>query len=169
MQRLLMAVIAAGILMTFPAGLRAQQVTSTSIPCQTFFSEFVVGAKSDTLWSRLNTTQTLADIMGLEFRAGLKKTVEVGDAAYMRSERDTGKVILSYVKRRTEMRFVFEPDSGMYFSEDVWNLTPQGATQTRVTFLRRRTLFTAQVTTEIADQLKIYNETIARLKSIAKN
>jgi len=169
MQRFLMAVIVAGILMILPAGLRAQQISNNSIPCQSYYSEFIISAKSDTIWSRLNTTQTLADILGLEFRAGKNKMVDVGDAASMWSERDTGKVMLSYVKRRTEMRFVFEPDSGLYVSEDTWKLYPMGATQTRVTFLRRRTLFTAQPTSEIADQLKIYNETVDRVNAAASH
>jgi len=168
MQRFLKAVICAGILMAFPVGLSAQQVVSTAVPCQSFYSEFIMNVKSDTVWARLNTTQTLSEILGLEFRAGEKKMVEVGNAASMWSEHDTGKVILSYVKRRTEMRFVFEPDSGTYFFQDVWKLYQMGGSQTRVQFTRLRTLFTSQSTSELSDQLRIYNETVERVKSIAR-
>jgi len=170
MKRLLMVASITGLmaLLLAPAGVSAQQVTNVSIPCQSYYSEFMVSARSDTIWARLNTTSTLSQIMGMDFRAGLRKMVDVGDAASMWSERDTGKVILSFVTRRTEMHFVFEPDSGTYFNEDQWKLYPIGTSQTRVTLLRRRTLYTPQPTTEIADQSKYFSDMIARLIAIAE-
>jgi hypothetical protein len=146
----------------------AQQIVSQSIPCESYYCEFTVNARPDTVWARLNTTQSLAQILGFDLLAGLPKMVEIGNAASLSSESDTGILVLTFLRRRTEMRFTFESDSGLYISHDQWQLFPYAGNQTMVHFLRRRNIYIPQTDVEVAQQEKLIQATIQRLKSLAE-
>jgi len=130
--------------------------------------EFTINAKSDSVWVKLNTPQTLAEILAMNLRGGARKLVEVGDAATMTTEHDTGAVVLTYVKRRTEMRFVFEPDSGTYLWQDIWKLNQIGASQTRIIFERRYVRPAAISSGLINDITRFLQERMARLKDMVE-
>lgn len=131
-------------------------------------NEFTINAKSDSVWVKLNTPSTLAEVLGMNLRGGSRKLVEVGDAATMTTEHDTGAVILTYVKRRTEMRVVFEPDSGTYLWQDIWKLNQVGASQTRVVYERRYVRPQAIPSGLVADITTFLQERLARLKDLVE-
>jgi hypothetical protein len=145
------------------------QVINKAITGLSFSSnEFTINAKSDSVWVRLNTPNTLAQVMGFKLRGGSTKLVEVGNAASMTTEHDTGSVLLSYVKRRTEMRFIFEPDSGTYLFEDIWKLNQVGAATTKVLFERRYIRPIPISSSQISDIERFLQERIARLKELVE-
>ncbi len=145
------------------------QVISKEIMGLNFSSnEISVIAKSDSIWVKLNTPTSLSEIMGMNLRGGSKKLTEVGQAANMTTEHDTGSVILSYLKRRTEMRFIFEPDSGTYLFQDIWKLSQVGASQTKVIFERRYIRPTPITSGQISDLTRFLQERLARLKEMVE-
>jgi hypothetical protein len=145
------------------------QIVNKNIMGLSFTSdELEINAKSDSIWVKLNTPQTLADIIGMTMRGGSKKLVEVGDGVNMTTEHDTGAVILSYVKRRTEMRFVFEPDSGTFLWQDIWKLNQVGATRTKIIFERRYVRPIPITSAQIDDLTRFLKERLARLKEMVE-
>jgi hypothetical protein len=156
----------AGAIVAGPAS--AQVINKTITGLSFTSSEFNINAKSDSVWVKLNTPQTLSEVLGMNWRGGSKKLVEVGDAANMTTEHDTGAVILSYVKRRTEMRFVFEPDSGTFLWQDIWKLNQVGASQTKVVFERRYVRPVPIPSGQISEYTQFLQERLARLKEMVE-
>jgi hypothetical protein len=145
------------------------QIINKTITGLSFTSnEFSINAKSDSVWVKLNTPQSLSEVLAMNLRGGARKLVEVGDAANMTTEHDTGAVILSYVKRRTEMRFVFEPDSGTFLWQDIWKLNQVGASQTKVVFERRYIRPVAIPSGQISDLIRFLQERLAKLKEMVE-
>jgi hypothetical protein len=166
MARFSFIILSIGVILT---GSVSSQVINKAITGLSFASnEFTINAKSDSVWLRLNTPTTLVEIMGMNLRGGAKKLVEVGNAATITTEHDTGVVILSYVKRRTEMRFVFEPDSGTYLFQDIWKLNQVGGNQTKVIFERRYIRPIPISSGKIADLEHFVQERLARLKEMVE-
>ena len=150
-------------------GTTSGQVINKAITGMSFSTnEFTVNAKSDSLWGKLNTPKTLAEIMGMTLRGGSNKLTEVGTAVTMTTEHDTGVVIMTYRKGRNEIRFIFEPDSGTYLFQDVWKLKQVGANQTKVVFERRYVRPIAIPMGQIADLIRFLEEHIARLKEMVE-
>ena len=150
-------------------GLASGQIVSKAITGLSFSSnEFSINAKSDTVWGKLNTPTTLSDIMGMTLRGGPKKLVEVGNAATMTTEHDTGAVILTFRKGRNEIRFIFEPDSGTYLFQDIWKLDQVGANQTKVLFERRYVRPVTIPSNQIADIVRFLQERLVRVKELAE-
>jgi hypothetical protein len=145
------------------------QIINKSITGLSFSSnEFSINCKSDTIWGRLNTPTTLAEIMGMNLRGGSKKLVEVGNAATMTTEHDTGAIIMTYRKGRNEIRFIFEPDSGTFLFQDIWKLNQVGANQTRVTFERRYVRPVTIPSNQISDLVRFLQDAIIRLKEMVE-
>jgi hypothetical protein len=145
------------------------QVVNKAITGLSFSTnEFSINCKSDTIWGKLNTPTTLAEIMGMTLRAGSKKLTEVGNAVTMTTEHDTGAVLMTYRKGRNEIRFIFEPDSGTYLFQDIWKLNQVGANQTKVIFERRYVRPIAITSAQISDLVRFLQERIARLKEMAE-
>jgi hypothetical protein len=145
------------------------QIINKAITGLNFLSnDFMINAKSDTVWGKLNTPTTLADVMGMNLRGARNKLVEIGNGATMTTEHDTGVVLLTYIKRRTEMRFIFEPDSGTYLFQDIWKLAQVGANQTRLVFERRYVRPIPITSGQISDIGRFLQERLARLKELAE-
>ena len=149
-------------------GTTSGQVINKAITGMSFSTnEFTVNAKSDSLWGKLNTPKTLAEIMGNLYALAENDTA-VGTAVTMTTEHDTGVVIMTYRKGRNEIRFIFEPDSGTYLFQDVWKLKQVGANQTKVVFERRYVRPIAIPMGQIADLIRFLEEHIARLKEMVE-
>jgi hypothetical protein len=146
-----------------------QAVVSKDIMGSSFASnEFSIMAKSDTVWGKLNTPTTLSDVMGMKLRGGAMKLADVGSAANMVTEHDTGSVIMTYRKGRGEIRFIFDPDSGTYLFQDIWKLRQVGANQTKVLFERRYVRPIPITSSQISGIVQFLNERLARLKEMAE-
>ena len=145
------------------------QIISKAITGFSFISnDFTINTKSDSVWGKLNTPTTLADVMGMNLRGAPNKLIEIGNGAAMTTEHDTGVVLLTYLKRRTEMRFVFEPDSGTFLFQDIWKLNQVGANQTRLVFERRYVRPFPITSSQISDLGRFLQERLARLKELAE-
>ncbi len=165
MKRLIIAFAAVSLSMA-PA---SAQIINKAITGLSFSSnEFTVNCKSDTIWGKLNTPTTLAEIMGMTLRGGSKKLVEVGNAATMTTQHDTGAVMMTYRKGRNEIRFIFEPDSGTYLFQDIWKLNQVGANQTKVIFERRYVRPVTIPSNQISDLVRFLQDAIVRLKEMVE-
>jgi hypothetical protein len=165
MNRLLRVLFSTMILCELASG----QVVSKAITGLSFSSnEFTINAKSDTVWGKLNTPTTLSEVMGMTLRGGSKKMAEIGSAANMVTEHDTGSVIMTYRKGRNEIRFIFEPDSGTYLFQDIWKLNQVGANQTKVLFERRYVRPVSIPSSQISGLVQFLQEALARLKELAE-
>jgi hypothetical protein len=149
----------------------AQMVTNASNVGQIYTSEFTVNSRPDTVMMCLGNPDTLAKVMGLIYQGGAKRLFHVGDAIMMipqkerYNDRDTGVVILTYLKMRTEMRMTFEPENGNCYFEDQYKLFPAAGNGTRIVFTERYFEPASQSEGVISEQARLLREGLARLKS----
>ena len=152
----------------------AQMVTNSSTVGQVFTSEFTVNARSDTVMMRIGNPDSLAKIMGFEYKGGVKRLAHVGDVIMMipqkerYNDRDTGVIGLTYLKMRVELRLTFEPENGTYYFQDQWKFFPSAGNETRIIFTERYFEPASQSSAQITEQARLLKESLARLKAMAE-
>jgi uncharacterized protein YndB with AHSA1/START domain len=143
------------------------QVTNKKLTGQDFIGEITINASPQAVWAVLTDLQKFSGIMGLEYKGAAKKMEKVGDNAAVKFGGDTGAWILVYAKPGSELRYAWEPDNASYLCQERWLLTPAGK-GTKVSYEDRYTESGPQTAEAIAEQIKSYNQALARLKSICE-
>jgi hypothetical protein len=154
----------------------AQSVLTKSVEGEALISsEYTVNARADSIIMRLGVSDTLAQIMGYQFCSGVKRFLQIGDAIMVAPQkdkyqiRDTGIILISYVKMPVEVRFTFEPKNGAYMYQDQWNFTPSAGIQTKIVFSERYIDSQGSLSPgRIADWTRLIRERLEKLKAIAE-
>jgi uncharacterized protein YndB with AHSA1/START domain len=143
------------------------QVTNKKLTGQGFTGDVTINATPQAVWAVLTDLQKFSGIMGLEYKGAAKKMEKVGDNAPVKFGGDTGAWILVYAKPGSELRYSWEPDNGSYLCQERWILTPAGK-GTKVSYEDRYTESGAQTAEAIAEQIKSYNQALAKLKAMCE-
>jgi len=149
----------------------AQMVTNASNVGQIYTSEFTVNARPDTIMMWLGNPDTLAKIMGFVYQGGSKLLYHVGDAVMVipqkdrYNDRDTGVVLLTYFKRRVEMRLTFESENNNSYFQDQYKFFPSAGNETRIVFTERYFEPASQSDALMSEQTRLLREELARLKT----
>lgn len=143
------------------------QVTNKKLTGQDFTGEIIINASPQAVWAVLTDLQKFSGIMGIEYNGAAKKMEKVGDNAPVKFGGDIGAWILVYAKAAAELRYAWEPDNGSYLCQERWLLTPSGKS-TKVSYEDRYTESGAQTAAAIAEQIKSYNQALAKLKAICE-
>jgi uncharacterized protein YndB with AHSA1/START domain len=155
------------ILVVLMTGAGLAQVTNKKLTGQDFTGEITISAGPQAVWAVLTDWQKVSNILGLEYKGAAKKMMKVGDNAAAKYGGDTGSWILVYAKPSSELRYAWEPDNGSYLCQARWLLTPAG-NGTKVSYEDRYTESGPQTAEAIAEQIKSYNQALARLKSVCE-
>jgi len=143
------------------------QVTNKKLTGQDFTGEVMINASPQTIWAVLTDLQKFSGVMGIEYKGVAKKMEKVGDNAPVKFAGDTGSWILTFVKPGSELRYSWEPDNASYLCQERWLLTPSGK-GTKVWYEDRYTESGPQTAEAIAEQIKSYNQALARLKTLCE-
>jgi hypothetical protein len=147
-----------------------QVVVNKSVPGSVFSSEFSVSGRIDTIMKRLGDPDFLANIMGCVNRGGgSNKFARVGDAAVFAffdggRRGENGIEMLTFISALSEMRFTFQSMNGGRFFQDVYKFTPAGDNTTKILFTKRCFFYSPLSTEQAAEQIKLIEESLARLK-----
>jgi hypothetical protein len=143
------------------------QVANKKLTGQGFTGEITVNASPQAVWAVLTDLQKFSGVMGLEYKGAARKMEKVGDNAAVKYGGDPGTWILVYAKPGNELRYAWEPDNGTYLCQERWLLAPAGK-GTKVSYEDRYTESGPQTAEAIAEQIKSYNQALARLKSVCE-
>jgi hypothetical protein len=157
-----MFVITLGLILTGTNTLA--QVTNKKLTGQNFIGEVTVNATPQAVWAILTDLPKFSSVMGIEYKGAAKRLEKVGDSAPVKYGGDTGVWILVYAKPGSELRYSWEPDNGSYLCQERWILTPAGK-GTKISYEDRYTESGPQTAEAIAEQVKSYNQALARLKT----
>jgi hypothetical protein len=154
----------------------AQTVVSKTVAGQVYVSsEFVVNARPESVIMWLTNPNTLAGIMGYEFSGGVKRFFKIGDAIKITplhtafGQRDTGVILLSYVRASKEIRFTFEPENGKYIYQDQWEPLPFAGNQTKIHYCERSIDSDgAQSSSKTEECERLMRERLTKLKAIVE-
>jgi uncharacterized protein YndB with AHSA1/START domain len=165
MHRSVFAIFALGcILMSAQA---FSQVTNKKLTGQNFSGELTINATPQAVWTVLTDVQKVGSALGFEYKGAPKKFEKVGDNVQLKVWGDTGTYILIYAKPAGELRFTWEPDNASYLCQERWTLAP-ASTGTKLTYEERYTESGAQTAEAIAEQVKSYNQALAKVKALCE-
>jgi len=159
-------VLLASALILAPANSFAQ-VTNKNLTGQSFGGEVVIAASPQAVWAVITDVQKLGRALNFEYKGAAKKLEKVGDHVQMKVWGDAGTYILIYAKPGSELRFVWEPDNATYLCQERWTLTAAGK-GTKLTYEERYTESGSQTAGQIAEQVKTYNQALARVKALCE-
>ncbi|MDZ7361336.1 MAG: SRPBCC family protein [candidate division KSB1 bacterium] len=143
------------------------QVANKKLTGQSFGGEITVNASPQAVWAVITDVQKLSSALGFEHKGAPKKLEKVGDNVPLKVWGDTGTYILIYAKPGNELRFVWEPDNATYICQERWTLTPAGK-GTKLTYEERYTESGSQSADAIAEQVKSYNQALAKIKAMCE-
>ncbi len=143
------------------------QVTNKKLTGQSFGGEITINATPQAVWAVLTDVQKAGSALGFEYKGAPKKLEKVGDSVQLKVWGDTGTYILIYAKPGSELRYVWEPDNATYLCQERWTLAPAGK-GTKVTYEERYTESGPQTAEAIAEQVKSYNQALAKLKAMCE-
>jgi hypothetical protein len=143
------------------------QVTNKKLTGQNFVGEVTINATPQVIWAVLTDLPKFSSVMGIEYKGAAKKLEKVGDNAPVKFGGDAGTWILVYAKPGSELRYSWEPDNGSYLCQERWILTPAGKA-TKVSYEDRYTESGPQTAEAIAEQIKSYNQALAKLKALCE-
>jgi uncharacterized protein YndB with AHSA1/START domain len=166
MKRNHVFVFLASALILAPANNFAQ-VANKKLTGQSFGGEITINASSQTVWAAITDVQKLSSALNFEYKGAAKKLEKVGDHVQMKVWGDAGTYILIYVKPGSELRFVWEPDNATYLCQERWTFAAAGQ-GTKLTYEERYTESGPQTAAQIAEQVKTYNQALARVKAICE-
>lgn len=166
MQRSRMFMLFTLVLLVVSANSFAQ-VTNKKLTGQHFAGAIMINANPQAVWAVLTDVQKVGSALGFEFKGAPKKLEKVGDSVQLKVWGDTGTYILIYAKPGSELRYVWEPDNATYICQERWTLAPSD-TGTKVTYEERYTESGPQTAEAIAEQVKSYNQALAKLKAMCE-
>jgi hypothetical protein len=143
------------------------QVANKKLTGQSFGGEIAVNATPQAVWAVITDVQKLSSALNFEYKGAPKKLERVGDHVQLKVWGDTGTYILIYAKPGSELRFVWEPDNATYICQERWTLTPAGK-GTKLTYEERYTESGPQSAETIAEQVKSYNQALAKIKAMGE-
>jgi len=143
------------------------QVANKKLTGQDFTGEVTINATPQQVWAVLTDLQKFSSVMGIEYKGAAKKLEKVGDSAPVNYGGDSGMWILVYARPGSELRYSWEPDNASYLCQERWILTPAGK-GTKVQYEDRYTESGPQTAEAIAEQVKSYNQALARLKTMCE-
>ena len=143
------------------------QVANKKLAGQSFSGELTINATSQAVWAVLTDVQKLASALNFEYKGAAKKLEKVGDNVQLKVWGDAGTYILIYAKSASELRFTWEPDNASYLCQERWTLAPAGK-GTKLTYEERYTESGPQTADAIAEQVKSYNQALAKVKALCE-
>jgi len=143
------------------------QVANKKLTGQSFGGEIVIEASPQAVWVAITDVQKLGSALNFEYKGAAKRLEKVGDHVQMKVWGDAGTYILIYAKPGSELRFVWEPDNATYLCQERWTLTAAGK-GTKLTYEERYTESGPQTAGQIAEQVKTYNQALARVKAVCE-
>ncbi len=150
-----------------------QVVVNKSVPGSVFSSEISVSARIDTIMKRLGDPDFLASIMGCVNKGGgSNKFARVGDASVFMlftgdRRGENGIEMLTFFSALSEMRFTFQSMNGARYFQDIYKFSPAADNTTKITFTKRCFFYPPLSTEQTAEQIKLIEESLARLKMMA--
>lgn len=151
----------------FTAAQSSAQVVNKKLTAQSFSGEVAINASSQAVWAVITDVQKLGGALNFEYKGAPKKLEKVGDNVQMKVWGDAGTYILIYAKPGSELRYVWEPDNATYICQERWTLTPVGK-GTKLTYEERYSESGLQTAEAIAEQVKSYNQALARVKALCE-
>jgi carbon monoxide dehydrogenase subunit G len=143
------------------------QVANKKLTGQSFGGEITINASPQAVWAVLTDVQKVGSALNFEYKGAPKKLEKVGDNVQLKVWGDTGTYILIYAKPGSELRYVWEPDNATYICQERWTLAPSGK-GTKVTYEERYTESGPQTAEAIAEQVKSYNQALAKVKALCE-
>lgn len=143
------------------------QVANKKLTGQSFSGELSINASPQAVWMVITDVQKLGSALNFEYKGVPKKLEKVGDNVQMKVWGDTGTYILIYAKPGRELRYVWEPDNATYICQERWTLTPADK-GTKLTYEERYSESGPQTAAAIAEQIKSYNQALARVQAMAE-
>jgi carbon monoxide dehydrogenase subunit G len=143
------------------------QVTNKKLTGQSFGGEIIINATPQAVWAVLTDVQKVGSALNFEYKGVAKKLEKVGDNVQLKVWGDPGTYILIYAKPGSELRCVWEPDNATYICQERWTLAPSGK-GTKVTYEERYTESGPQTAEAIAEQVKSYNQALAKVKALCE-
>ena len=143
------------------------QVVNKKLTAQSFGGELVINATPQAVWAVITDVQKLAIALNFEYKGAPKKLEKVGDNVQMKVWGDAGTYILIFAKPGSELRYVWEPDNATYICQERWTLAPAGK-GTKLSYEERYSESGPQTAAAIAEQVKSYNQALARLKTLCE-
>jgi len=143
------------------------QVANKKLTAQSFSGELMINAGPPAVWAAITDVQKLASALNFEYKGAPKKLERVGESVQMKVWGDAGTYILIHAKPGSELRYVWEPDNATYICQERWTLTPAGR-GTKLVYEERYTESGPQTAAAIAEQVKSYNQALARVKAMCE-
>ncbi|MCI0698887.1 SRPBCC domain-containing protein [candidate division KSB1 bacterium] len=143
------------------------QVANKKLTGQSFSGEITINASPQAVWAVLTDVQKVGSALGFEYKGVAKKLEKVGDSVQLKVWGDAGTYILIYAKPGSELRYVWEPDNATYICQERWTLAPSGKS-TKLTYEERYTESGPQTAEAIAEQVKSYNQALAKVKALCE-
>lgn len=143
------------------------QVTNKKLTGQSFGGTITINASPQAVWAVLTDVQKVGSALNFEYKGAPKKLEKVGDSVQMKVWGDAGTYILIYAKPGSELRYVWEPDNATYICQERWTLAPSG-NGTKVTYEERYSESGPQTAEAIAEQVKSYNQALAKIKALCE-
>jgi len=143
------------------------QVANRKLTGHSFGGEITINASPQAVWAVLTDVQKVGSALNFEYKGAPKKLEKIGDNVQMKIWGDAGTYILIFVKPGSELRYVWEPDNATYICQERWTLAPAGK-GTKVTYEERYTESGPQTADAIADQVKTYNQALAKIKALCE-
>jgi len=143
------------------------QVINKKLTGQSFGGELIINASPQAVWAVITDVQKLGSALNFEYKGAPKKLEKVGDNVQMKVWGDAGTYILIYAKSGSELRYVWEPDNATYICQERWTLAPAGK-GTKLTYEERYSESGPQTAAAIAEQIKSYNQALARVKALCE-
>lgn len=152
------------ILMSTPV---FSQVVNKKLTGQSFSGELTINASPQAVWTVLTDVQKLGSALNFEYKGAAKKLEKVGDNVQLKVWGDPGTYVLIYAKPASELRFTWEPDNASYLCQERWTLAPAGK-GTKLAYEERYTESGPQTAEAIAEQVKSYNQALAKVKALCE-
>lgn len=165
LSRLKYLVVLAAMILPVVSGVA--QVTNKKLTGQSFGGELMINASPAAVWAVITDVQKLSSALNFEYNGAPKKLEKAGESVAMKIWGDTGTYILIYTKPGSELRYVWEPDNATYICQERWRLAPAGK-GTKLTYEERYTESGPQTAEAIAEQIKAYNQALARVKAMCE-